>query len=130
MAGHGYKRGMDFPNEGFVQQAIEAHFASLGFSRGRVRHADYAGHHLKTGERWLVEAKGLTSAVGLDFRTGIGQLLQGMSDEQSNHGLAVPDLPQFHRQVQAIPKWVRSALRLHWLFVCSDGSVIVDSPDQ
>ncbi len=130
MAEHRFKRGLDFPNEGFVQQAIEAHFAVLGFTRKRERHADYAGHHLETGEKWLIEAKGMTAAVGLDFRTGIGQILQGMSDEKSNHGLAVPDLPQFHRQVNAVPPWVRSVLRLHWLFVRADGSVYVDSPDQ
>lgn len=33
------------------------------------------------GRRWLIEAKGQTSGVGLDFRTGLGQLVQGALDE-------------------------------------------------
>jgi hypothetical protein len=128
MAGQNFKRGVDFPNEGFVQLAVARHFEALGFVEVQDGHADYAGLHPVTGARWRVEAKGMTTAVGLDFRTGLGQLLQGMSNQQANHGLAIPNTPQFRRQVQAVPAWVREVLRLHWFFVREDGAVIVDSP--
>ena len=94
-----FKRGVEWPNEGFVQGAIEAFFRSGGFEERGTRRL-ICGPASDHGARWRVEAKGLTSAVGLDFRTGLGQLLQGMNEQGIHYGLAVPDIPQFQRQIQ------------------------------
>lgn len=123
-------RGLDFPHEGFVQKALEEHFGRLGFSLDPTGHADIQCRHPSTGEQWLVEAKGLTSAVGLDFRTGLGQLIQRMEDQKTKYALAVPDIPGFVAQCKSVPTWVRSALGIHWLLVAKDGGVRVLPPSD
>lgn len=81
-----------------------------------------------TSVRWRAEAKSVTSTVGLDFRTELGQLLQGMSDQRVNHGLAIPDILQVRRQAKSVPDCVRSVLCLHWLFVLDNGIVSIEGP--
>lgn len=125
-----YALGTSFPYEGFVQEAIERHFRSFGYVEETKGHVDLACRHPQTGQAWVVEAKGETSQVGLDFRTGLGQLLQRMSDPEATHALAVPDTPKFRLQVEAVPAWVREALGLHWLLVGETGQVDVISPDE
>lgn len=122
-----FKRGIEWPNEGFVQGAIDAFFRSSGFEVEKHKTIDLVCSHPATGAKWRVEVKGLTTAVGLDFRTGLGQLLQGMKEKGIHYGLAVPDIPQFRRQVHAVPSWVAETLGIHWLYVQADGSVKVES---
>ena len=123
-----YKRGLEFPHEGFVQLAIEDHFRKAGFQLVATGHVDLVCSHPTTGESWHIEAKGVTTQVGLDFRTALGQLVQGMQSQSTNHGIAVPDTPAFQAQVAKLSSWVASLLRIHWLFVSQDGSVRVVSP--
>lgn len=130
MAKSTYLRGGDFPHEGFVQRAIEGYFSGLCFKAETGGHADLVCAHSETGERWLVEAKGLTKAVGLDFRTGLGQLVQRMADESCNYAVAVPDIPQFVKQCRAVSTGVRRKLRIHWLLVGPDGSVRRVDPED
>lgn len=75
-----FPRGEAYPNEVFVQQAIEHHFVALGFRPEPAGFIDYVCVHPQTGERWVVEAKGKTTSVGLDFRTCLGQVVQRMDD--------------------------------------------------
>lgn len=123
-----YKRGVEFPHEGFVQQAIEAHFRNNGFTVDSGGRVDLTCLHPSTGEAWHIEAKGVTTQIGLDFRTGIGQLVQGMSNPSTRHALAVPDTPAFRTQVSKLSDWVVSRLGIHWLFVAPDGSIQVVAP--
>lgn len=74
--GRKYFRGYDFPYEGFVQLAIEKHFTSLGYHINTSSDADLICTHPLTYERWVVEAKGKTTNIGLDFRIALGQLIQ------------------------------------------------------
>jgi hypothetical protein len=120
-----YRLGTDFPREGFVQGALEQHFA--GCERFAAGHADLACVD-RAGVRWIIEAKGETADVGLDFRTGLGQLVQSMGDQDAVYGLAVPDTQRFANQMARVPKWVRQRLRLHWLIVAADGRVRVEPP--
>jgi hypothetical protein len=92
--------------------------------------ADLICRHPITGERWIIEAKGRTTAIGLDFRTGLGQILQAIADERSVYALAVPALPEFLNQTQRVNPWVRRCLNLHWLVVSSDGKVSDNPPDR
>lgn len=125
-----YQKGFDFPYEGFVQQAIEAHFKNGGFKETPIGYIDLCCEHPQTGERWIIEAKGKTSAVGLDFRTGIGQLIQAMDRPSTMYGLAIPDIPKFRYQFQQVSGWVRESLGIHWLLVGEDGRVTIIAPKQ
>lgn len=128
--GRTYRRGTEYPNEGFVQQSIEAHFLKAGFRPTSEGTADLTSVHPTTGERWVVEAKGQTADIGLDFRTGLGQILQQMRDETSRYALAVPAIPQFLHQCRKVSPRVRQALPLYWLFVEPDGTVRVCEPSE
>ncbi len=129
MAGN-FKLGYDFPSEGFVQLAIEKFFAKEGYQVVEFRYADYCCLNPANGQKWIVEAKGKTTAIGLDFRTGIGQIIQRMEDETANYAIAVPALTQFHNQMKNIPHRVRVLLNLHYLLVSEDGSVLVVKPQE
>ncbi len=123
-----YARGTDFPNEGFVQAAIEAHVRKLGFEILSGGDADLVAFDPTTGKRWIIEAKGDTSDPGLDFRTGIGQLLQRMEDPGATYAIAVPEIPKFIRLCDAIPRRVRELLGIHWLLVRETGETRVVLP--
>lgn len=123
-----YKRGLEFPNEGFVQLAVEEHFCNAGFDLTTASRVDLICSHPVTGESWHIEAKGQTTQVGLDFRTGLGQLVQAMHSQDINHGIAIPDTPAFRAQAAKLSDWVVALLRIHWLLVSQDGSVRVISP--
>ena len=75
-------------------------------------------------------SEGVTSAVGLDFRTGLGQLLQGMTDDSVKYAVAVPGVEKFIKQCSRVSPWVRQTLGLYWLFVNSAGQVKVVGPEQ
>jgi anti-sigma factor RsiW len=127
MSNTGYKLGVDFPREGFVQVALERHFESC--ERLEADHADFACID-ENGRRWVIEAKGETNQVGLDFRTGLGQLLQNMEDRDAHYAVAIPDTPKFAGQRARVPAWVRSALGFHWMIVGESGAVSVVPPED
>lgn len=125
-----FELGNEFPREGFVQLSLERHFERLGFRPIRHGHVDYVGVHPESREVWIVEAKGETSDVGLDFRTGLGQILQAMAEPSARFGFAVPRTPKFLAQCRKVPDRVRVALGLHWLFVEESGEVTVVDPSE
>ena len=124
------QRGADFPHEGFVQRAIESHFSRLGFVLECDTLADLVCVHRHTAERWLIEAKGVTANLGLDFGTGLAQLIQRMTDPSTKYALAIPCDERFLAQCQLVSAHVREAIGLHWLIVTPDGSVVTIPPDQ
>jgi len=126
--GRQYKRGDEFPHEGFVQGAIGRHFKQAGYSLDTSSHVDLLCNHPVTGNAWHIEAKGKTTAIGLDFRTCLGQLLQRMSQQHVRHGIALPDMPQYRAQTAQVSSWVVDRLGLYWLFVADDGTVNIVSP--
>ena len=77
-----------------------------------------------------IEAKGATSAIGLDFRTGLGQLVQRASEPAVRYALAVPNIPKFLAQCSQVSAWVRESLGIHLLIVSEDGSIRVISPKE
>ena len=125
-----FKLGTNYPNEGFVQSALQGHFEGLGFKQGKLGHIDYVGVHPVSGERWVIEAKGETSDVGLDFRTGLGQIVQSMANAPATFGLAVPHTQKFLNQCSKVAPWVREALQLHWLLVDAAGGITVVAPRE
>jgi hypothetical protein len=128
-----FPKGEAFPIEAFVQQAIERHFVTLGFKPEPAGYIDYVCVYPETGERWVIEAKGKTLDIGLDFRTCLGQVVQRMddpSDGSTRYAVAMPDLPQYQAQCQQVKTAVRMLLNLHWLFVDEDGTVQTVTPDR
>jgi len=125
-----YKLGSEFPREGFVQKSIEAFFVQRGFTLEPRKFAgiDLLCAHPTTGERWHVEAKGVTSQTGLDFRTCIGQLVIRMSDQSVRHAIAIPNDPSFSALIGQVSPWVVERLGLHWLIVDQGGAVKVVEP--
>jgi len=111
-----------------VQAAIERHFRELGFNVDANGHVDLTCEHPQTGERWHIEAKGKTSACGLDFRTCLGQLVQGIRDREARYGVALPEIPQYAAQIDRVSDWVIEALHIHWLLVSPEGIVSVKRP--
>lgn len=73
-----YQRGVEFPHEGFVQSAIETYFTSKKYTILEEDYSDLVCINEQDNDKWVIEAKGKTSAIGLDFRTGLGQLIQRM----------------------------------------------------
>ena len=123
-----FKLGSTFPHEGFVQIAVEQFFLKQGFVAISSGHADFACKHPVTHEQWLIEAKGKTTQVGLDFRTGLGQLVQRIQTNESKYGLAFPNIPVFLNQSKLVSPWVRSQLQLYWLVVTEQGNLQILSP--
>ncbi len=60
-----FKNGTAFPSEGFVQQAIEAYFAHLGYSLHTDTDVDLICTASDGRASWHIEAKGKTRQVGL-----------------------------------------------------------------
>ena len=118
----------DFPYETFVEKAVKQHLVDDGFEIIPHRFIDVIA--VKDNVAWHIEAKGKTSASGLDFRTGIGQLLQRMADPMYQYGIAIPNTAQFQRQAAAFAPWVLAKLKLHWIWVSENGSVTFDYPPQ
>lgn len=129
MAGS-YKRGSQFPAEHFVQMAIEAYFlVNRKFEREIHRNVDLICVDPSSGERWHIEAKGISKYCGLDFRTGLGQLVQGMDNPSTRYAIAVPDINEYRTQIAKVSQRIVDRLGIHWLLVAEDGSVKVVSPN-
>ncbi len=128
MATSGYKKSSDYPNEFFIQKAIEQYFERFGYIKQKVAYSDYVGINPSTNEKWVVEAKGETAAIGLDFRTCLGQVVQRIEESSTNYGVAVPYLKTYINQCNQVKSWVREVLNLHWIFVKEDGSIVIIKP--
>lgn len=124
----GYRLGTDFPGEGFVQAAIEEHFRKLGFALDATGDIDLLCCRSGTDECWHIEVKGKTSAIGLDFRTCLGQLVQRITGPGVRYGMALPDIPQYREQTKKTSPWAIQVLGITWLLVQADGSVHMIQP--
>lgn len=125
-----YVRGDEFPNEGFVQKAIEMHFRNKGYELEIDKFADLVCIHPTAKKKWIIEAKGQSQSIGIDFRTGLGQILQKMKEEDVFYAVAVPYSASFIRQCDNVPEWVRKSLRLYWLLIFEDGIVKEIAPEE
>jgi hypothetical protein len=76
------------------------------------------------------EAKGVTKAIGLDFRTCLGQLVQRIDSRNTKYAIALPNLDNFTKQCRTIKQWIRKELQIYWLLVDKDGRVTIFSPDD
>ena len=84
---------------------------------------------IRDGVTLLAEAKGRTSAIGLDVDTMYGQLLRRMrepSDAGTRYAVVVPDagVPA----AQRVPDWVRGRLLIDVYAVSDEGDVRLVAP--
>jgi hypothetical protein len=112
-----------FPREAFVQRNIQSYFSHLGFQQVKGGSADWVCHYPESGQRWHVECKGLTTAVGLDFRTGLGQLMQAMQLDDTNYAMAVPNIPAFLHQIERMNSEFVTHIGLQFLLVDPSGGI-------
>ncbi len=125
-----FQRGLEFPHEGFVQKAIENFFSGQGYFIVEEGYADLVCICDSNCRKWIIEAKGKTTAIGLDFRTGIGQLVQRMNEQGINYAIAVPEIDQFIMQCSKISKWVRELLNIHFILVDEQSNVRIILPHE
>jgi hypothetical protein len=92
-----------------------------------VKHVDLVCINEKN-EKWVIEAKGNSTSVGIDFNTGLGQILKRMDDPDCQYALAVPNIPKYINQLNKVPKRVQNLLGLCWIRVSGDGTITIDFP--
>lgn len=74
-------------------------------------------------ERWIIEAKGSGSYAPMRvnfFLGALGETLQRMDDPDAKYSLALPDLPQYRRLWERLPRLARSRTGISILWVRGD----------
>jgi len=122
------KQSKPFPAEDAVVTAVHAWLAAKGCTFERRGYIDIVAREAETNRLWVIEAKGKTIQSGLDFRTGLGQILIAMHDDGALYAVAVPATPDYRRLCGCIDDYVRRALGLHWLLVNREGHVWLVEP--
>lgn len=123
----GYKLPHEFPNESFIQEQLEEYFIQLGYFVIPEKPIDLKCVHRANNETWIIEVKGITTQIGLDFKTCLGQLLMRMDNPEYKYAIAMPDIISYHQQINKVPKAVLKQLNLHWLLISQDGMVTLIS---
>ena len=83
---------------------------------------DIVCYHEEKKRWWIIEAKGASGNLSVDFPQCMGQLLLTMHHGQmisASYGIAVPDTDYFTLRHAALPEQLRSCLQWHWFFVSS-----------
>lgn len=139
------KKDRHYPNEGFIEDMLDKNFCGKRMSKqeieARFRDEKERGNYLRNADRvyrkgddiWIIEAKGETSQIGLDFRTGLGQLLHKMGEKRNpkiKYALAFPNEVRFHNQAKMVAQRIRKALNLHFIVVDENGDVRVIEPEE
>ncbi|MCB3515930.1 hypothetical protein [Klebsiella sp. 2019SCSN059] len=123
----GYKLSHEFPNESFIQEQLEEYFIQLGYSVVPEKPIDLKCVHRTNNETWIIEVKGRTTQIGLDFKTCLGQLLMRMDNPEYKYAIAMPDIIGYHQQINKVPKTVLKQLNLYWFLISQDGMVTLIS---
>ncbi len=123
-----YKNGNCFPYEAFVQESLEKYFIRLGYELKTKEQVDLIAE--KGNELWIIEAKGVTSAVGTDFNTCLGQLVKSMKDGNAIYAIAIPKHTKYKYQCELISDYFRKLVGLHILLVDETGKVNIVLPSD
>lgn len=97
---------------------------SVSIAWGTARGVDIDAR--RNGERWLIEVKGCGSRDPMRvnyFLAALGELLQRMTDPRARYSVAFPDLPQFSRLWQKLPRLAKDRTGITALFVAASGDV-------
>jgi len=78
----------------------------------------------------MIQVKGKTKAIGVDFNTCLGQIIKNMTNPDHKHAIAFPDINEYWEQVRKIPFWVRKKLNLYVIFVNEFEDVRLIHPNE
>jgi len=121
-----FKKSNVYPNEAFIQEAIEQHFVMNGFSIEKDGQIDLIAE--KNDEKWIVEAKGMTSQINVDFNTCIGQLAKSMASPLMNYAIALPNEIKYKHQSMKLPNYFRTISNLHIIVVDENAQIHIIQP--
>lgn len=110
-----FKKSTNFPNEAFIQDAIEKYFLDNGYSLINNSQIDLIASN--ENETWIIEAKGLTNNIGLDFNTCLGQLAKSMSSPDYIYAIAIPKNIKYKRQCEKLSSYYRKLINLQIIVV-------------
>lgn len=116
-----FKKDNIFPNEAFIQKSLEKYFEERGYIIEKDGQVDLIA--TKGSDMWIIEAKGMTEQVGLDFNTCIGQLVKSMTSGQNKYAIAIPRHIKYKRQCELLSTYFRELVQLNILVVDSEGKV-------
>lgn len=80
----------------------------------------------RDGKRWVVEVKGIGSRpeMRVNYFIGIlGETLQRMDDPASKYSISLPDIQQYRRLWDRLPRLAKQRTRITALFVSAKGQV-------
>ena len=83
----------------------------------------------KSGQRWIIEAKGCGSYAQMRrnyFLGLLGAIVQRMDDSSARYSIALPDMRQFRGLWGRLPRLAKERLGVTALFVGADGRVSVE----
>jgi len=116
----------DFITEDEVKAAVKAHLEAQGYQVevvwGKGRGIDVEAS--RAGSRLVVEAKGEVASQPQKtnyFLHALGELVQRMSNQEADYGLALPDNGTFRGLVDRLPRLAKDRLRLRVYFVSRSG---------
>jgi|HigsolmetaGSP11D_1036233.scaffolds.fasta_scaffold13136_3 hypothetical protein len=128
------KFGNVFPYEVYVEGVLKKHFQTLGYTVDKGNpyraEADLICIDPLTNETWMIQVKGKTKAIGVDFNTCLGQIIKNMTNPDHKHAIAFPDINEYWEQVRKIPFWVRKKLNLYVIFVNEFEDVRLIHPNE
>ncbi len=123
-----FKKENFFPYEAFVQTSIEKHFEVQGYDFEKDGQVDLIV--VKGSDKWIIEAKGVSEAIGTDFNTCLGQLVKSMTSSESKYAIAIPKHPKYKRQCLLLSSYFRELVQLYILVVGDDGEVQIIKPSM
>ena len=88
---------------------------------GHERGIDIRG--FRDGKRWVIEVKGIGSRpeMRVNYFIGIlGETLQRMDDPAAKYSIALPDVPQFRRLWDRLPRLAKQRTKISALFVSAN----------
>lgn len=121
-----FKKAKEYPNEAFIQEAIENYFSNKGFVIEKDGQIDLIAK--KNDEKWIVEAKGITSQITVDFNTCIGQLVKSMASPAWNYAIAIPCEDKYKVQCVKLPEYFRKNNNLYFIIVNENGQIKIIMP--
>lgn len=120
--------GADQMSEDDAKKALVAWLENDGWTTkvawGKARGVDIEAD--RNNEKWLIEVKGCGSRpeMRVNYFIGmLGELLQRMDRPDARYSIATPDIAQFRRLWDRLPKYAKSRLSLSMLLVKSDYSI-------
>ena len=121
-----YKKEKVYPFEAFIQEAIEKYFSAEGYSIEEDDRIDLIA--FKPDIRWIVEAKGSTSQITVDFNTCLGQLARNMTSPSIKYAIAIPCENNYRNQCKSISDYYRVINNLHIIIVDENARVTIIKP--